>query len=550
MNAPLQSKTVSIDACTEGWYASYSLDNMPANAAIVLDNLIPGMGQVESRGGWLEYGDLGTDAPVETVCSFRSLTYTQLVAASAGGLWYVEDGPVTQFGTKAAVVNQIAPPGTYLRDKWQTANFTKLDEEGVLIMCNGEDLVQIYNGVGAPNDIVITGTDPSLSLTPDFIGVCVFKGRAYYWKETDNAFYYTQAGSYQGEFQKFDLGGVTTKGGSIKFITDWTQQDAGGGKDDLLVIMFDTGEILLYQGDDPESTGFFEIVGKYSTGEPLSIRGYSQYGSDSIIMTQDGYVNLASVIQQGRTSDVSQFSRLIYNAVAERAETRGHLYGWECTLFPRQGLFIFNVPLSIETFEQHVMNTVTQKWCRFKDLNVNCWAVHDEQLYAGAQDGKVHWMLETTSDNGNSILFTALPAFNYFGNQGIHKHIVAANVISTYSQPENIEITGYSDFNLPPALPDLNVPPRYTPSTWALYPATYPPWNPPLPGPPYPDQSVVGSYWDEDYWSAETTPFTTQGWQSVSAFGYAVTVLIRFAEGSDPVIWRATNIRYYEAGAQ
>ena len=448
MNQP-QSQVLSIDAPVAGWNAFDSLDAMPADAAIILDNLIPGAGTCEGRKGNVLYVDLLTGKPVETVASYHTRNESILVAASDGGIWEIEDTSVQGGGVwqQSGIATNIAAIGTFQSSRWQTSNFRRADEEGVMILSNGVDDTQIYNG----NTLVpmsTTGSDPEL-VAPTFIGNLVFKGRVYYWLDNDNAFWYSQAGSYQGELKKFDLGSQVQRGGKIMMIVSWTQQDSGDGKDDFIVFVFDTGEVLVYQGDDPETVGYWEQVGRYITSEPMSVRGHSGYGADHILMTKDGYISLASIIQQGRTSDVPAFSRLIHSAVTERTQSRGHLYGWECELYPRRGLFLFNVPLSDDTFEQHVMNTITQKWCRFKGLHFNTMEVHNERLYGGGQDGVVYAMLEVTTDNGQPIQVAGMPAFNDHGDNGNQKHLTAANFISTYQVPNLVEIDGYSDFDLP-----------------------------------------------------------------------------------------------------
>ena len=296
-----QSKVISIDAPVEGWDAYHGLDNMPITAAIVLDNLIPQAGSVKTREGHTQYVDLGTDAPVETVAGFTSGSADKLVAASDGGIF-----DITDFQN----VITVAASGTYSNDRWQTENFRKADETGALIMCNGVDAAQVYDGtsLAALADTNTVGTD--------FIGCLSYKGRMYYWKDNDNSFFYSQAGSYQGDLQEWDLGGFTKRGGKLVLMSTWTQQDSGDGKDDFLVIVFSTGETLIYQGDDPDN--YFEFVGRYFMAEPLSIRGSTGYGSDLIVLTRDGYVNLTSIIQQGRSSDIPQFSRLIHNAIKHR----------------------------------------------------------------------------------------------------------------------------------------------------------------------------------------------------------------------------------------
>lgn len=538
MAAALQSMTTTLDAPIGGWDAFHSIDNMPPENAILLDNLIPGVGTVDTRLGSIVYADTGTGLPVETVADYhpRSNASSRLVAASAGGVWDVTGGLApsgASSGGPAQLIDQLAPVGTFGSSRWQTSNFQKEDETGVLIMCNGVDPVQIYNGaVLAP---ALFTEEDGTPIVKTFIGVCIFKGRAYYWDKDDNAFWYCQPGSFQGWIQKFDLGSFASEGGAITLITSWTQQDSGDGKDDFFVVAFDSGQTFVYQGDDPETIGYWELVGIYTMAEPLSIRGATRYGADTILMTKDGFVALSTMVQQGRTSDVPAFSRMIHGAIKRETSLRGAVYGWEANLFEKQGLFVFNVPLSDKTFVQFVLNTVTQRWCRFRGLNVNCFDVHNDRLFGGAQDGTILACLEGTSDLGNPIQFSAIPAYGYLGAPGNNKHLVAAQPLTTHSDPSFISIEGYADYAFPVVNPVIPRPAQER-GIWSINPATPP--------------SPTGSFWDEAFWANEDSPVTTKGWQNISAYGYAVSYLLRFAEVNETVSWRATTVRYFVAGAQ
>ena len=521
-------EVVTLDAPVEGWNAFDSLDSMPPSAAVILNNMIPGAGTVDTRKGYFVYQTVPSNGqPVETIASYnpKATSGSQLLAMAGGGIWEVT----------ATTIDEIRPVGSFSNSRWQTENFQKADEVGVLILCNGTETTQVYDGINAI-PIVTTGTDPALSLVPDFIGCVAFKGRMYYWKDDDNAFYYTQAGSYQGEFRKFDLGTFVQQGGKLVSVISWTQQDAGEGRDDFLVFVFSTGEVLVYQGDDPDTAGYWEQVGRYRTAEPLSIRGYTGYGADAILMTKDGYVSMASIIQEGRTSDVPAFSRMIHEAVVARTSKNSDLYGWDVELFQRDGLMVFNVPLSEESWEQHVINTVTGKWCRFRALNVNCLRVHNERLYGGAaandqNEGEIHGLLQGTSDNGEPIEFDALYAFNYYGNPGVQKVLTAAQVFTTHSRPKEIAVSGWGDYKIPELGP-IALPEPLPGGNWGVTGGT------------------DGSFWDQEFWSNEDVQITTSGWQNVSAYGFAVAILVRFSKLSESVTWRSTNVRLHRIGSQ
>ena len=531
----MKSQAISIDAPVDGWDAFHSLDAMPPTAAVVLDNLIPGSGEVITRPGTFEYYDLGTGVPCETVASLNSATESKLVACSAGGVWDITDPTpaLLKENAGAQVVEVLAPAGTFSNDRWQTSNFRQADEEGILIMCNGVDNTQVYTPekITPPSPATLLPLVDTDVVGVDFIGVEVFKGRCYYWKDEDDAFYYTNAGAYKGNLSRFPLGAFVQEGGKLVMTATWTQQDSGDGKDDFLAFIFSTGEILIYQGDDPGGIGFFEMVGRYKTAPILGVRGADKYGSDVIIMTRAGYVGLASIIQKGRTSDVPQFSRLINKAITKATRFNYDLHGWDCRLYSRAGVFVFNVPLSDDSFAQHIFNTVTERWCKFTGVNVNCMTVHNDRMYGGTQDGRVLTLFEGTSDEGTPISFTCLYAFNPLGDPGNNKILSAAQVLTTHSSPDYISMTGYADFAVP-VIKTLELPDNENQGTWATA-----------------NDSVQGSFWDEDYWATDQN-YTTKGWQNVSAIGYSVSLLVRFAKVNSAVSWRSTNLRFHNAGAQ
>jgi len=518
MAAAMQSQVAQLDAPIGGWNAFDSIDNMPATDAVVLDNLIPGAGTVESRQGFVTYVDTGEPGDVETIAS------VDLPGAEQKLLCAVNSKIIDV--TDAENPSELYSGSS--NDRWHTNTFLSSGGAGVSIWCNGEDDAQIYNGTSF-SPIVDTS-----SIGADFSGSVNFKGRVYYWKEDSASFFYSQAGSFQGEIGEFSLSTFVQTGGTVKFATTWTQQDSGDGKDDFIVFVFTSGEVLVYQGDDPQAGGFWEMVGRYRTAQPLSNRGTGKFGADTIIMTKDGYVDLSTIVQQGRTSDVNQFSRLIYRAIKERTQIYGDSFGWECVLYQKEGLFLFNVPVGDTKREQHVLNTVTMRWCRFTNIDANCMTVHEEQLYAGSSDGKVILMLVGTSDGDDPIQFACLYAFNNFGAPGYNKHIVAAQVRSTIEDPTQISIEGYADYNLPEIVDAPFNPPDRPPGIWS---------SNPVPG-------VGGSNWDEAYWAGVERVFTSSGWQNVSAYGNAVSLYVRFARFNDPVIWRSTTVRFFVAGAQ
>lgn len=494
-----------LDAPTGGLNGFNSVDAMPPTDAVVLDNWLPRSGYLESRPGYVRHsGDLG--GPVETLLAYKGITTRKLIAGANLNLYDITNGGTLSIGSG------------YTNNRWQGATINNN-----LILCNGADPELAYDGTTlTPLDY--TGSTPPI--TPgQFIGTVIFKGRSYYWKESDTSFWYAQAGSYQGELNEFDLGPVLGLGGKIVSMFVWTM-DSGTGPDDILCISTDVGELVLYQGDDPGNVGFFEQVGKFEMPDPLSIRGNMKYGSDVILMTIAGYVNLSTVLSTDTLSDYPAFSRKIARFVFEAGNQYAENYGHECIQTER-GFLIFNVPVKDDEFIQYVRETSTGNWCRFTNWDAVTFEAFEEETYFGGHDGYVK-RVTGFNDNNESITLDALPAYNYFDSPGTQKHLVAAQILSTFPQPKLIGLTGFADFTIP-NLQNVQAPPMQTGGVM---------WDTVL--------------WNTSNWfrSGGQAAATTKGWQNVSAYGFAVTLAVQMKVNAQQVIWRQTILRFKEAGAQ
>lgn len=166
--------------------------------------------------------------------------------------------------------------------------------------------------------------------------------------------------------------------------------DAGDGLDDYAAFIFSTGEVLLYQGDDPGSATAWSLVGRFQIGEPLGIRAHAKVGGTEIIITRDGYVDLTAAMRDGRYSEESAFSAKIIRASKAAAQEYGLIdRSWEAALYPAGNLFVVNVPTSLTTSTQHVRETSSGGWCDFTGWDAICWGVHNNRLFYGTTDGRV-----------------------------------------------------------------------------------------------------------------------------------------------------------------
>lgn len=503
---------VAIPAPVGGWNARDALDKMEPTDAVRMVNWIPRAGYVESRRGYIQTviemdgggppGFTGLGGPVESMIAYRGTAADKLLAAANGTLWDVSTS------------NAVTLDSGFTSNRWQSTPF-----DDRLILTNGADAGQMYNGTTVAA-MTITGANPAL-----LWGCNTFKGRVYYWYEQDQGFWYAAAGSYQGALSFFDLSTQLQTGGTLVMMVTWTL-DAGDGVDDLAAFVFSTGEVLLYQGDDPGDATAWALIGRFQIGEPLGIRAHAKVGGTQIIITRDGYVDLAQALRDGRYSEQSAYSNKIIRAAKQATGLYYQQYGWQAVLYPAGQMFIVNVPVVAGQSIQHVRDTSGGGWCSFEGYNAVCFAVHNDQLWFGTNDGNIYQADVGTQDNGMPIALDGIPAFNSLGSRSQRKQVTAVNVVTNYAAPAYLALDCLADF-----------------STQRRSTVT--------PGPFDGSSEWDTADWDTSVWvtpQGDDAPIR-QAWRNLRGIGYVLTVSVRAATKAQNIIWYSTNVMYRNAGA-
>lgn len=474
-----------------GINASVPLDLMPSTDAEDMVNFLPREKKLEFRKGSLIHTDTALGGPIETLATHRAedATETLLIAADAN-IYSINlsTGVTTSEGSG------------YSNNRWQTTNINNM-----LLLVNGEDAPQQYDGATLGNyTSALTGT--SFTAT-DVKGVVSFKGRAIYWENNAAKFWYCAASAYGGTVTSFPLAYTTQEGGYVVECCTWSR-DSGAGSDDLFVVIMSTGETLVYEGSDPASN--FVLIGRFTLGAPLSIRGSTQLASDRIILTQDGWVNLSTALQVGRATDKGNVSSKIVDIVKNLSEQKSELFGWEIFYHDKQSLLIVNVPIYIDAsddelniYHQYCMNTNTGAWTRFTGWNAITFSEIGGELYMGGSDGHLRKCFVGASDDGTAIDFKLVPAFTMMESPSNKKKLCFVVLTTNFVNKNKIGIGGLHDFD----------------------PRAY--------GNAQPSDIQIGntadwddSYWDEDYWGEISSSTIEEYIYPVSTSGYSISVKI------------------------
>lgn len=502
------SSTASVPAPVDGWNARDPLALMKSSDAIILDNFIPRTATVETRAG-AEDHLTELDGDVRTLLGWHSVSENRLFAATDSGIYEATGAGEAEAALLAITHGRLS----YVNFSTVAGNF--------LLAVNGVDKAMLFNGTAW---VFLDGTTtPALTGLPtqQLSFVFPFKRRLWFLRKESLSAYYLPVGSLGGALVEFPLGQTFTGGGRLVAMHNWTV-DGGNGPEDYLVFVTSQGEVAVFKGSNPDDATDFSLVGMFYVAAPLGDRCFLRYGSDILMLTENGAFPLSVVL----SSVVADRSKAVSDRISQAFANATSLYrgntGWQAVLHPTENLLLVNVPTVSETSAvQYVMNTATKRWCRFTGWDAICWIFFQGNIYFGTS-GKVAKALVGTADFGENITFRAATAFNYFGMRGKQKHFRLIRPTIKASDRVAVNIGATADFredeNLS-AVTDL-------PTTWAKW-----------------DASV----WDVGIWGPES--LTEGNWRTVLVQpGYALSMRLQVSSRNATLNWSATDFVFEVGG--
>jgi hypothetical protein len=501
------ANTVSATGPVGGWNTRDAIDSMPAEDAIQLDNVFPGVGKVSVRGGYEDYcvSGIGSDN-VETMCSLKSGATELFIVATDNKWWEITSPGSPADRTGAATITL---------DQWQTTVFadSSAPTTPTLLMVNGTDAPLKWTGSGNVANWVPTG--PTIA---NLIGIHSFKNRVYVWEKFSRDFWYGDPNVIPGALTRFPLSGIRGAQGNLLFMETWTR-DGGAGPDDYAVFVTDAGWCIIYAGYWPGGgDATWSLVGVYQIARPLSIRAHAQVLGDVLIATDTDYVLLSEAIQQAGV--VTQASKLA-GAIRTAAAAYRTNYGWELCVYPRGNYVLSNIPLQANTqYEQHIINIQTRAACKYTGWNFRTYCVFGGNLY-GSTSGKVYRLeigrSDDSSNTATAIKARVKTAFNDLGAPGKLKHVTAIRPLLRVSGTLTAGWRLVTDFQ------DVDAP--IVASTGSA--ATLPVWD--------------TAAWDTAYWSLEATAITIRTWKTYAGRGTHFSVEMSCDIKNQALEWLSTD---------
>jgi len=566
--------TASITAPIGGWNARDSVAAMPPTDAVSLTNFYPTPTDVILRSGYTVYSS-GITGQVNTLMNYAGTSTQTLFAAAgttiyncstttatsaystsldklqhinistAGGKYLVAcngiDATIVYDGTAWFSIAPTATAQTIssITNSTTTATLTTAIPHGLVtgnrVTISGASPAA-YNGTyritvtGASTFTYTMATNPGGNATTvgsytvlfaitgvnsnKFVNVNLFKNRLYFTEKDTLKVWYLPVDSISGAASQLDFGGIARNGGFLQGMATWTI-DAGQGADDYAVFITNMGEIIVYNGTDPDDPTTWALKGVWQLGYVYSRRCYFKWAGDILLLTQDGLVPLASALQSSRLDPRVNLTDKIFYAISQAADLYSTEFGWQVTYYAKQNMLIINVPKTTGT-EQYVMHGISKGWANFSNINAKCWELQGDDMYFGG-NGFVGKFWDTYADNGAQISATCQQAYSYFDNPGQQKRftLVRPTFFVDVGTP-GVYCGINTDFQTQNNLGQVSFQPvSTTTARWDF------------------------ATWDSDVWAGNLV--VSRQWQGVTGIGYSGGINLNMISAGIDVHWVSTD---------
>lgn len=288
-----------------------------------------------------------------------------------------------------------------------------------------------------------------------FVHVTVWKSRLWFVERSTSRAWYLDVNSIYGVATSFDFGGRMRNGGPLRGLYNWSY-DGGSGMDTSLVGISSSGDVVIYQGTNPNSASTFGLKGVWSVGGVPAGRAIAtDFGGDLLVLSLVGVVPLSRLVSGTDESVADVYAtRKIGNLFNQLALERRSLMGWGIHIHPTDNALVVTVPQAGGATEQLVMSFGTRGWTRYRDLPVMSGCVYEGDFYFGTSDGRVCRNegsvdnVTLTASSPTEIQWSLLTAYRDLGTMR-HKqvHLIRPTIISGTGNPI-MECHARYDWNL------------------------------------------------------------------------------------------------------
>ena len=547
------NRAESLPAPVQGWNTRDPVARMEPEFAVVMDNWFPDLGAVRTRRGFRLHANCDTSNRIETLVSHYDGDIAKTFAVADGGIFDVTGYDIDADPAPPPAAAMALPPTipavadpestmdmplppltpeinytpTTGRWRWVNAN-------GYTVMVNGVDEPLTYGAVneGTPTEPVIkqkwqpgqwTGPEDTKKLTQ----VAAHQNRLWFVEAGSSNLWYGGLNFIRGPLSRYPVGLLAENAGDVKAVGS-ISMDTGSGMDDMLVVLMERGQCIVFAGTDPDRAVSWKLQGVYELPPAVGENPLVKLGGDLVAITEDGFIPILQFVRGGKERTDLALSDPISPTVSDavrngRLADGSPLPGWQAVLHTRSRWLLFNVPQSEERFHQYVMNIQTKAWARFTGMNAHCWLVDADGIFYGADGGRIYeadvgGREGRIAGEDQPIVAEARSAYSYCNTvaekifQYIRPHFTAQDGKTA------LDVGAVSDFG--------RISPYFRQTA--------------------PIQSR-GSKWNASKWGTfkwTSGPQRVKSWHDIGLQGTAIAVHVRSRSTGEQVTWESVDLRF------
>lgn len=453
--SPQTTESDKVPAPIAGINAVSNIAEMGPTDAVSLFNLIPARYGCKVRTGWAEHcTNVGTGG-VKTVIPFTGSIAVEdrLFAAAGNGIYEVSAS------SAAPTLLEVFPVADATSGYGGWTNFTTIagrfclycDETNGYYIWNEstDDWTKTAAGAAAGQ---IDGVDPA-----EFVGVTIYKSRAWFVRKNSAIAYYLPVGLITGRVTEFNFGNKFKQGGNLAALFTWTV-DGGAGINSFLVAISTSGDVIVYQGDDPDVPGNFIERGNWFIGQPPAGRRLAgSFGGELYLLSTYGLLPMSKLISGALVQqDDIYLTRKISPIVNDKMALTQDDLGWEVRLVPSENLLLLAAPKEVGLDSvQYVQSINSQGWAIYRDIPYFTGDTWHSQYYIGTDDNRV--LLHTGSvDNvlladpnaAINIEWSGIMGFRDYGPPGTFNRAHFIRPVFMAEQAPSFTVEARYDYNI------------------------------------------------------------------------------------------------------
>lgn len=353
-------------------------------------------------------------------------------------------------------------------------------------------------------DIIYLGIDGID--TSRFSYVWSFKNRLFFIERDSFNVWYLPVDQIGGTAKLFPMGAEFSLGGRLMCGSTWSL-DSGNGLRDNCIFVSDEGEVVVYDGTNPETAATWSKAGRYQMGKPRGPRSFFRGGGDIITATDIGLVPLTQALQ-------TDYAVLSAKAVSYPIETAWNEAiakrpgGWDCIVWPERQMVVVCLPtVNEQPPEMWVVNARTGAWAKFTNWDGTCLEIFQGRLFYGSTLGRVVEANVTGLDQGTPYTAVYVPLFSDLNTPAALKIAEIVRCVTRGPRDVNMQLSIQEDYVVSlPAAPS------------ALLDDAGGEWG--------------DATWGESVWGTEASLQIQQEWDSCGGSGYALSPAVQVTSGS------------------